>query len=176
MFDPLSFNLLSFLFPGWMVVPLALGFSGPKIPAQQAPKPAAPPAPPAPSSATAATRYLLRDVASQRSRSTTILGRVRETLTPGTNDFAPPRRTVLGRVPGTSPSPGQNPVGGAEQPTLEAPGGAEQPTLEAPGGGFGDNFGVYHGGGIGDIIFGNLFTSTRPRIDVGAPIILPINE
>lgn len=46
--------------------------------------PAAPPAPPKASAATASSRSLIRDIASQRSRSTTVLaGRTRTLLTPG---------------------------------------------------------------------------------------------
>lgn len=84
---------IPFFLPSWVVLPLALCFGGGSKGSassvyanqQQKAPPAPPPAPPKASEATAATKYLIRDIASQRSRQTTVLTRERTKLIPGQN-------------------------------------------------------------------------------------------
>ncbi len=70
-------------FPGWMVMPVALGLGGKKA-ATPVAKPLAPPAPPPASTDTSATERLIRDVTGLRSYQTTVLTRRRDHLVPGT--------------------------------------------------------------------------------------------
>lgn len=102
---------IPFFLPSWVVLPLALCFGGGSKGSassvyanqQQKAPPAPPPAPPKASEATAATKYLIRDIASQRSRQTTVLTRERNKLTPG--NLAQPFTTVLTSSGNNSPEP-----------------------------------------------------------------------
>lgn len=108
-----------------MVLPLALCFGGgPKASQQQKAPPAPPPAPPKASEATAATRYLIRDIASQRSRSTTVLTRERTKLIPGQDGSLLTRptpatdSTVYPTTPWVDTPVPQRPGPAADNPTI----------------------------------------------------------
>lgn len=159
-------------FGNWMVVPFALGFTvkAPSGAAAPAAKPAPPPTPPTPSSATTGTRSLIRDVAGQRSRGTTVLAnRQRDRLTPGLTPgflipnsgfnpvFNPPSNPAPAPAPTPTPSAPPNEGGGGNP----APPGVP-PFLGVPGNGYGGvNSGpqgipnvIWNFPGNGDVLYG----------------------
>lgn len=79
---------------------------------QKAAPPPAPPAPPKASDATAATRSLIREIASQRSRQTTVLTRRRDKLTPGSMDWPTNQNSGTALTQPLTPiaNPSPNPV------------------------------------------------------------------
>ncbi len=92
---------------------------------QKAP-PAPPPAPPKASAATEATSRLIRDIASQRSRSTTVLTRRRDKLIPGVTDWKPAGTALTQNV--TPLTPMSPPPTSLPPPPLAPPG----PGMPAP--------------------------------------------